>query len=135
MSAGRAAVAIARDGNFEIDVHLIRQCRHPGENISELVLLLGSCSLANCLSQLADFLCEPGNGRRNSALSVPFPVGGSNGLLQFAESHIDTVNDSEGRCLRSPQVELVDEVDRQLLERRMWFRMVRRYSRLTVASS
>ena len=111
MSAGRAAVAIARDGNFEIDVHLIRQCRHPGESISELVLLLCSCSFSNCLGQLADFLGKPGNRGRNSSSGVTFSVGCLNDRLQFAESHIDTVNDFGA--------DVVEGSVCQLLERRM----------------
>ena len=58
MSACRTAVAIARDGNFEVDAHLIRESGDPGENIGELVLLLFSSSLANRLGQLADFLAS-----------------------------------------------------------------------------
>lgn len=61
MAAGRAAISIARDGNFEVDAHLIRECGDPGENIGELVLLLLSSSFSNCLGQFTDFFGEPSN--------------------------------------------------------------------------
>ena len=111
MAAGRAAISIARNGNLEVDAHLIRKRGDPGKNIGELVLLLLSSSFSNRLGQLADFLGKPGNRGRNSSSGVTFSIGGLNDRLQFAESHIDTVNDFG--------TDVVEGSVCQLLERRM----------------
>ena len=86
-AAAGAAGGVAAGGGGEVDAHLVGQRGQPGQDVGELVLLLGHRALAHGLGQLADLLGQPRHGRRHATLAVVVPVRGLHQLLERRQVH------------------------------------------------
>ena len=65
-----AAVGKAVDHGGEVDVELVRQRRHPGQHVTELVFDLGPGALADGLSEFTELFGEPCDGGCDATVSV-----------------------------------------------------------------
>ena len=70
---------------------MIREGGDPSEYIAELMGNLRRRAFAHRLRQLTEFLSEPGHRRGDAPVSVSFPVGAVDDVLEFPEVHVPTV--------------------------------------------
>ena len=86
-TALRAPVGVAGDRVVEGQTQLVGQRCQPGQQVGELVQLLGRRTLAHRLGQLAQLLGQPGHGGIHAPLPVPLAVGAGHQVLEFGELH------------------------------------------------